>query len=274
MTNTTTAKKVKKLAKAKVRAISPMNKGREPLDWPIASPKTLSEDAQLVYRLAESGRPLTHDLFDSATRSRRVSPSDADAYRPSERVLAAIAELVAVGLASYSPKSRFLYITKVSDEYTVAEGRGSQLIHAYLVSPETDSRTLLGVFIGGDLESRDNRTDELAELTVRVRHATATDQEHDAASTALLVISAPSFPYFPGYGKVSFKGFLTQVNLYPFGVDPLTQKGYDPEEVCDMCEDERPFAPFLPPAVELPLSRKGTVVEIECLPLRPYLVTA
>lgn len=254
------------------RPVWPMNEGQDPIDWPLAQPSTLSEDAQTVYRYADSGRRLSRDYLDPKARRSYVSREDEAAYEPSERILAAIDELVAVGLADFKRKDRFLYIHRVEENYTVAEGRGSQLIKAYLRDEETHETSLLAVFVGGDIESRDNRGGEIPELTVRVRHATATDVEHDAASTAQLVIAAPTFPTFFNGGRVSFKGFLTEANLYPLGTDPLTQEDFDPSELCDQCEKPHPYAPYLPPKVQLPLTSKGTVVEIVCLPLRPYLV--
>lgn len=254
------------------RPVWPMNEGQDPIDWPLAQPSTLSEDAQTIYRYADSGRPLSRDYLDPKARRSYMSREEQDTYQPSERVLAAIEELKAVGLAEYKPKSKYLYISKVSEHYTVAEGRGSQLIRAYLTDEETLEKVLLGVFVGGDIESRDNRSGGIPELTVRVRHENATDVEHDASSTAQLVIAAPTFPTFGGYGRVTFQGFLTEAKLYPIGTDPLTQEDFDPSELCDQCERPHPFAPYLPPTVELPLTSKGTVVEIVCLPLRPYLV--
>lgn len=249
-----------------------MNGDQKPIDWPTAQPSALSEDAQTIYRYADSGRPLSRDYLDPKARRRYVSQEEGSSYEPSERVLAAIAELKAVGLADFKRKDKFLFINRVSENYTVAEGRGSQLIRAYIRNEETMTAKLLSVFVGGDIESRDSRSGEIPELTVRVRHATATDPEHDAASTALLTISAPTFPSFTGYGRMTFKGFLTEAWLYPMGTDPLVQDGLDPEDLCSHCDEAHPFAPYLPPRVELPLSHRGTVVEIECLPLRPYLV--
>lgn len=256
----------------KTRPVWPMNEGQDPIDWPLAHPSTLSEDAQTIYRYADSGRPLSRDYLDPKARRSYISREEQDAYQPSERVLAAIKELKAVGLAEYKRKDGFLYIHRVSEHYTVAEGRGSQLIRAYLTDEGTLGKVLLGVFVGGDIESRDNRSEGMPEVTVRVRHATATDVEHDAASTAQLVIASPTFPVFSGYGRVTFKGFLTEASLYPLGTDPLTQEGFDPSELCDQCEEPHPYAPYFPPKVQLPLTSKGTVVEIVCLPLRPYLV--
>lgn len=215
---------------------------------------------------------VSRDYLDPKARRSYLTQEEKNSYEPSERVLAAIDELKAVGLADYKRKSKFLFIHRVNEHYTVAEGRGSQLIRAYLTDEETLEKVLLGVFVGGDIESRDSRSGGMPELTVRVRHATATDVEHDAASTAQLAIAAPTFPVFGGYGRVTFQGFLTEASLYPLGTDPLTQEGFDPSELCDQCEEPHPYAPYFPPKVQLPLSRKGTVVEIVCLPLRPYLV--
>jgi hypothetical protein len=251
-----------------------MNEENGPITWPTAKPASLSADAQHFYAVVESHRPLDRDYFAERAKHRYVSQADADAYQPDERTLAAIAELEAVGLASYMPEYKALSIQRVAKQYTVAEGRGSQLIRVFL--EEGFNRVLLAVLVGGDIESRSASGDGLSRLTVRSRHAIATDVEHDASSTAQLTVAAPSYPAFGGYGEMTFTGFLTEAHLYALGEDPLTQKGFDPAELCDRCEgeDEHPYAPYLPPQVALPPTAVGTVVQVSCLPLRPYLVAA
>ncbi len=255
------------------RPVWPMNEDQEPISWPSAGPEGLSEDAQTIYRRAESGRPLTQDWLDPKAGRRWISQQEKDSYEPSERVLAAIEELKSVGLASYD--SSYLFLNRVSKHYTVAEGRGSQLIRVYLNDSDSMDRVLLAVLVGADLESQDIRSNSMPRIVARARHATATDEEHSAASTALVEISAPTNPVFNFYGEVTFKGFLTGLNLYPLGADPLSWGENDPEDLCDYeaeDHDEHPFADYMPPKVELQPTAKGTIVEIECLPYRPYLV--
>ena len=256
------------------RPVWPMNEEHEPIDWPRALPSTLSEDAQIFYNRVQSGRPLKSDPFEKKQRTYDLyREAPAGYFTPSDRVIAAAAELEAVGLGRLErDRYGYTYITKVSEHYTVAEGRGTQLIHVYIIDEESLNKVLLAVLVGGDLESRSepNPHSGIQEISVRARHATATDEEHDAASTALLKVSGFSAPAFSGYGLLSFRGFLTEAHLYGLGVDPLRQGEFDPKERCDDegC-DGHPFAPYLPPKIRLP---KGTVVEVECLPYRPYLV--
>lgn len=253
-----------------VLQMSAMNDEHEPITWPLLAPSALSEDAQLVHHHGRSGRQLDRDLFDAKARR---GYSGEEGYQPSERMLAAIAELEGARLGSYSPDTKFLYLNPVHPLYTVAHGRGSQLIRVSVVGRHSgEEGQLLAVLVGGDLESRGQSDRDLAEVAVRSRHEDATDVEHDASSTAQLVVTPLSAPRFLMYGHLEFTALVLEARLYPHGADPLTQKGFDPSELCRDCEEPHPYAPFLPPEVELPAARQGTIVRIECLPLRPYLV--
>lgn len=251
--------------------VRPMNAGQEPASYPLASPASLSPDAQHVY-LHGRGQRLDRDLFDPSLRNRFVSREEGAAFKPTERMLAAIAELETARLATYSETyGPQLRVTRVHEQYTYAQGRGAQLIKVSVFEQYPEESQLLAVLIGGDLESRDSRG-SVAEVEVRARHENATDFEHDASSTALMVVRNLSQPTFMGYGHMSFTAVLTSAHLYPIGVDPLLADDGDtnPSQICTDCEECHPMAPHLPPKVT---SLSGAhFVTVEVRPFRPYLV--
>lgn len=250
--------------------IHPMNGA--PLSYPLAAPSSLSADAQLV-RADGHHRVLDRDLFEPKRRNTFVRAEEATVFQPTERMLVAIAELESARLATYSTRSgHALHGTPVHEQYTFAQGRGSQFIRISVFDKYLEEARQLVVLIGADLESRD--AGGIPEITIRSRHENATDIEHDASSTALLVLRNATQPVFTGYGRMSFTGVLTEANLYPIGVDPLTVDDGEtgPGDICTDCEDPHPFAPYLPPKVD---SLSGAhFVTVEMWPLRPYLVAA
>lgn len=257
-----------------VRKVRPMNKPKKAIDWPVALPSSLSEDAQTLYGSGAT-RTLDRDPFDRAIRNRFVPREEQEAYVASERVLVAAAELNSAALGSYEPEYRTLYATAVHEHYTFAEGRGTQLIHVYALDPGgyVDKR-LLAVLVGADIESRSNTGRyDISETWVNARHWDATDAEHDASSTALLKILNPTAPTFTGYGRMAFTGLLVEAHLYGLGVDPLTvgDGDVDPGDVCTDCKKQHPFAPYQPPKIDS-ISERPILVQVECLPIRPYLV--
>lgn len=274
-----------------IAPIRTMNEPDRAITYPTAVPSSLSEDAQYVYAWGSdpevSGRrDIKYDLFDpeQRKRSRHWFAAEDDEYEPSQRILDAIAELEAEHLARYSPEyGHNLQVTRVSKGYTVAKGRGSSLIEVYLTDRPGDHRrdgVLLAVLVGGDIESRDTTGNGVTQWTLRARHETATDFEHDAASTALLTVMNPSVPTFAGYGQMTFHAVLTEAHLYPLGTDPLTAEDGDTHAgECDgldyhskeQTHEAHPFAPYLPPEVKLSGPR---FVAVETYPLRPYLVAA
>lgn len=260
---------VEKTPREHALPVRPMNRER-PIDYPTAALSSLSDDARVLHR--RGGHKLDRDVFNEKMRNRYVSEEDARDFRPTERMLAAIAELEAAGLARYDAGYRSFYKTEVCDEYTYATGRGSQLIKVSTFVDYPGEAKLLAVLIGADFEGRQGPAG--TEISIRSRHEDATDVEHDASSTALLTVRNISAPDFTGYGRMTFSGVLTKVHLYPIGTDPLVVDDGDtrPGAVCTDCEKPHPFAPFLPPEIE---SLKGPqFVTVEALPLRPYLVAA
>lgn len=246
-----------------------------PIDFPLVNLSALSHDALHLYRSTRGGR-LNRDVFDPTTRNRYISPAEERAFEPTTRMLAAIKELETARLATYSSShGHNLSIARVHEHYTAAYGRGSQLIRVSTFTDRPDEAQLLAVLVGGDLESRDVSAFRLSEIAVRSRHEDATDFEHDASSTAQLVVRSAAPPVFTGYGHMRFQGVLTEANLYPLGADPLQQSDEDTRydgELCDSCETPHPFAPYLPPKATW---LQGPVfVIVESLPLRPYLVAA
>lgn len=247
----------------------------KPLSFPLVGPSSVSKDARVLHRHAASGsgQHLDRDIFDPKTRHRFIPREEAESFTPTDRMMAAIAELQAVGLANYEPKFRALYTSRVHKLYTYARGRGSQIITVKLFDQDEMDSQLLAVLIGADLESRDRRGGQQGdEIAVRARHETATDFEHDASSTALLVVRNPSPPVFTGYGRMTFTGVLTEARLYGIGVDPLQVSDRDTEtgHMCHRCDDHHPFAPYQPPLVEE--LRIPRFVTVETLPFQAYQV--
>jgi hypothetical protein len=247
----------------------------EPIRYPLVNLSALSSDALRMYRCTRGGR-LNRDVFDDATRNRYITPAEERAFEPTPRMLAAIKELEGARLATYSnTHGHSLSLTRVHEHYTVAYGRGSQLIRVSTFTDQPHEAQLLAVLVGGDLESRDSSAFRVGEIAVRSRHEDATDFEHDASSTAQLVVRNPAPPVFTGYGRMQFHGVLTEANLYPLGADPLAQSDEDNRyvgELCDSCETPHPYAPHLPP--KSAWLQGPTFVIVEALPLRPYLVAA
>lgn len=249
--------------------ILPMN--AEPVEYPTASLVSLSDDARFVHRYATRtyDPKVDRDIFDKKQRNAYITPN-APRFAPTERMLAAFAELEAAGLGSYDAEYGWLRIKRVHDRYTVARGRGAHFITVSTFREHLDEARLLATLVGADFESRNNRPG-VKELTLRARHESATDFEHDASSTALLTIRNISEPEHLMYGHQRYTGVLTEARLYALGVDPVTVEDADTRPgICDTCEDKHPFAPYQPPVVE-DLQLPGFVV-IETFPIRPYLV--
>lgn len=251
--------------------VEPMND--QPIKFPLMMPDSLSADAQLMYRSTRGGR-LNRDIFDPKTKNRYITPAEEKAFKPTDRMMTAIQELQAARLATYSDSYGYtLSLTHVHEHYTVASGRGSQLIRVSTFTDHPQESQLLAVLVGGDIESRTAGDHRLGETVVRSRHEDATDFEHDSSSTAHLVVRNPTPTVFTGYGQMEFQGVLTEANLYPLGTDPLKQSDVDTKydgELCDTCETPHPFAPYLPPKAAW--LQGPTFVIVEVLPLRPYTV--
>jgi len=266
---------VKKTRKTSIPPLTGGFMSDEPLSFPLAGLSAVSKDARELHRHAASGsgQYLERDIFDPKTRHRFIPKEEKDKFTPTDRMMSAIAELEAVGLARYEPKYRALYTSRVHKLYTYARGRGSQIITVSLFGKHEDDKRILAVLVGADLESRDRRSGQHGdEIAIRARHETATDFEHDASSTALLVVRNPSPPVFTGYGRLTFTGVLTEARLYEIGVDPLQINDGDTEagHTCDHCDDHHPFAPFQPPLVE---DLQGPrFVTVETMPFQAYQV--
>jgi len=246
-----------------------------PITYPTKGLSSLSEDARVMYEHGR-GPSLNRDVFDPKTRGRWVSPAQEKAFTPTDRMMAGIRELESAGLARYSDShGHSLSLTRIHDHYTVAFGRGSQLIKVSTFAKYPEDSELLAVLVGGDLGNGQASSDRLPEWTVRCRHEDATDIEHDASRTAEIVINNPTMPVFSGYGRMRFHGVLTDARLYPLGADPLHQTDADTDgdgELCTLCETPHPFAPFLPPPARW--LKAPTFVVVDAYPLRPYLVAA
>lgn len=240
-----------------------------PYTVPRATLASLSEDAQFVAR--HVGQRLERDVFGDRP-NRYVTREEAEAFKPTTRMLDAFAELEAAGLALYEPRWQSLYQTRIHPLYTYAFGRGSQFIRVttFTKHPQQNER-LLVVLIGGDLESKDNSSGGIPTVDVKARHDTGTDVEHDASSTAVLTVLNPTQPVFTLYGHMKFHGVLGDVHLYPFGTDIESVEDPDSRRggVCTRCEEPHHFLPYQPPRVD---ELAGQFVTVEAVPFRPYLV--
>ena len=254
-----------------------MNRRKDPVDWPTASPAALSEDARALYGAGRQ-RELDRDWFAPRAGSRYVSPAEKDFYEPSARDLAAVAEIEAAGLGRL--RGRTLHCTPVHEAYTVAYGRGTQLVKVYLIDSVYMEETLLAVLVGADFESRDQRRDGLVELSVATRHEDGTDFEEDASRTALVEVLNPGPPVFHGYGRVQMSGLLRKMQAWPLGTDPALMgdegRGVSvlPEpEMCESCERPHPYVPYLPPdGSDERLG--GSLVKLVAVPVRSYAVAS
>lgn len=96
-----------------VQQTGTMGNPEHPLDYPTMMPSALSEDAQMVYEnSARLFRNVDVDLLDPKAHLRYVSEADRNKFEPSQRVLAAIAELEEARIATYRPDSRSLVVTR------------------------------------------------------------------------------------------------------------------------------------------------------------------
>lgn len=256
--------------------LPPINKRREPSTWPTASPSSLSEDARALYGEGRQ-RTLDRNWFAPRAGSRYVSPEEKDAYEPSSRDLAAAAEIEAAGLGTL--RGRTLYCTPVHERYTVAYGRGTQLVKVYLIDSVYMEETLLAVLVGADFESRDQRRNGIVELSVSTRHEDGTDFEEDASRTAMVEVLNPGQPVFQGYGRVQMSGLLRKAQLWPIGTDPalMGDEGRGttalPEpEMCTDCKKAHPYVPYLPPE-DSDEGLKGSLVKLVAVPVRSYAVS-
>lgn len=244
------------------------------LTYPTATPASLSPDARVVHAYYDrtSGSRVDLDVFDNEARRRGyVSREAAETFVPTPRFLTAVAELEAVGLASYSTEWKTIRVTGISKYYTVAKGRGSSLIEVRVATDARSEGVLLAVLLGADIETGSDSGGRSA-WTLRARHENATDEEHDAASTAHLTVLHPTVES-ASYGIVTYQGVLTEAHLYPLGTDPLRVDGAE-VEMCDGgsgCDGPHPYAPYLPPKVALTGPLFAT---FKAYPVRPYRVAA
>lgn len=249
--------------------IRPMNDKQ--IDYPTALLSSLSDDARFAHRyiLRSHNSKVDRDFFDKKQRNTYVG-HNAPKFVPTDRMRAAFAELEAAGLGSYDAEYGWLHVSRVRDEYAVAQGRGAHFITVSTFDEHLDYASRLATLIGADFESRNPRPG-LKELTLRARHEDATDFEHAASSTAVLTIRNISEPEHLMYGHQRYTGVLTEARLYPLGVDPTAVSDVDTRPGrCETCQDKHPFAPYQPPAVET--LQLPTFVVIETYPYRPYLV--
>jgi hypothetical protein len=247
------------------------------LTYPLTHPSTLHPDAQAVYYAGTGDRGrLYHEPFAAAEV--KVGPRlQREAYRPTERFLAAAEALEAHGLGSYDRRSGALLTTRVHPLYTVARGHGMYFASVSLVStdqancPSAYSGLLLATFVGADFTLR-NTAGAWAVWWLEVLHATATDVEHDDAKVARMIVANPVIMAASG-GMVEYAGTLTDARLYHPGTDPLTVADADTTPgVCDKEDELHPFAPYLPPERDDLTALVPSLVTVETYPLHSFEV--
>lgn len=248
----------------------PMND--EPITYPTVTLAELSEDAHTLLRAVHEDSRLEFDPL--ASNARRPYDRPEGKVAVSERLRAAIEEVVASGHGTWNEEYQWMHTTRAHGDYTVAVGRGTQFARVYLLRyPGDRDGLLLAVALGADLTSSHDQNGHTS-YRLRARHEDATDFEHDASSVLDIKIDFAHPPTFGDYGRVELTGVATEIRAYPLGMDPLDATDVDnrsPREVCDSehC-DPHPFAPFLPPVLNLPTR----AVRVELLPLRTYQVAA
>lgn len=171
--------------------------------------------------------------------------------------------LIEHGYALIDREGKAVARRKVHPTYVTAAGRGTTVGFVTVKGSDDYTDLLLATVIGGDVEPRDG-----GKVTYRARHVTATDEEHDAASTFLIELDSATF--HPGmYGRWDVTGWATKVHMYGTSADPEDRSRLCEHDGCD----RHGFAPFLPPEVEDPrvlhLPRK---VKVETFPIRHYLL--
>lgn len=263
-----------------------------PLTFPTQRHTDLSPDAQalLAWATKRDGR-LDRDVLNPGTHREHVTRDAWLAFTPTPQMQTAIDEIQTARLGRYEKPGTHsgasLRPVLLEEGYTVAFGRGPYLIKVSAVSLETaTSGALLAVLVGAGIEQSTRAEVPLWDL--RVRHETATDFEHDAASVAILTVANPTTPDFdPFGGSWSVIGTLTEARTYPLGTDPVLVDADDRSVRLDsprMCEgkgegwdEERhqafdephPFAPYIPSRTN---GSGPRMVRVDVYPIRPWLV--
>lgn len=133
--------------------------------------------------------------------------------------------------------------------YVEVEGLDHSVIEVFLAKDlryaEHGEKKRLCTLVGGDYTYLTNGSG-VPTLRLEVLNG-ATDVEHDPSRSADLQVSLPHTLREDGQSKVVI-GILTDVALYPAGVDPLTASDQDTQPgECTECKPPHRFAPYMPP---------------------------
>lgn len=196
--------------------------------YPLLRPDALTPEAHHLYALLNSRGPSA-----AAKRFAHQHPEHA-------------AELTAAGLAVTGWTGELEKVV-VSTHYTRAAGAGDVLVvvrEADLNNPGHRG-ALVAVIEGATTMLRRDRT--VPELTIRARHATATDADHSSSGLFAADVVLPQLLEARD-ATTLWGGTITELHAYPAGTDPLTVDDGDTRPgTCEHCENAHPFAPYLPP---------------------------
>lgn len=228
-------------------------------------PHELSDEAALLYQIASQnyGQTIQGDDWSKSV------------YLHGKKVVAsldAVPELVDAGLARYSSSTwdgttrHYLWLNTPHKQYSHLDGEyksGSQNLYAevYVVDENRFTESLLVTLVGATY-TRDDWKGQYAipAWKLSLRHATATDFEHDAAHLADFTIENPVLDSVSAQGTTMI-GRLTHAQFYPHGTVLVNED----TNMCTYsnCEDEpHPVVEYLPPVIKEQVDLAGTMVKI------------
>jgi len=238
-------------------------------------PSELSEGAKLLYSIAvlKGG---TIQLDDDWKREHTVN---------GKRVKADpkfIPELVKAGIATTqtshfnSEDHLYLWVTLIHKEYAhITDGGDSRDDGMYAevtVEGSAHSSAILLLTMFG-AKTRNNIGDHgnfaLPVTRISVRHAHATDEEHDSSYVADLEIVNPALSGVSDIGQVTILGTLGKVLYYPRDT-PVVNADIDMCDGGEYCRrgHAHPFANFTPPENENLAALSGKMVTVTMIPRR------
>lgn len=228
-------------------------------------PQELSDEAYLLYQIASQnhGQTIQGEDWSKSVyfHGKRVVPN-----------LDAVPELVDAGLARYSSSTwggetrHYLWLHTAHEQYSHLDGEykpGSQNLYAevYAVDETRFTESLLASLVGATYIREEGRGRyNIPTWKLALRHATATDVEHDAAHLADFTIENPVLESVSAQGTTMI-GRLTHAQFYPRGTVLVNED----TEMCvySNCQDDpHPVVEYLPPVTKEQVDLAGTMVKI------------